>query len=320
MQRVLVAKDKSINHITKFKRSFVESRYVRRKPHYISTYVSSHNGCRMGCKFCWLTQQKQEEFNHTPIQSTPESYNEQLVKILSNVPDEHKSLEQLHKVRVNVNFMARGEALANRYVVNQYPLLWKTLNDTTKRFGYDKAILNISTIMPKALDTQNRSLYSIFGNTPVRLYYSMYSINETWKTQWMPNAMPYSRALDKLAEYQHSVFSTHEKECQLPLTFHWAFIKGQNDNPEDVYKLVQEINKRRFWSTRFNLVRFNAGSLKHQEPDLDHLNALFDIIQQNLNGQQQQQSALNLNTSRIVDRVGSDAYVSCGMFVDDKHL
>jgi adenine C2-methylase RlmN of 23S rRNA A2503 and tRNA A37 len=59
----LVASDGSINLIFNYARSFIEARYVQRAPDYISAYVSSHNGCKMGCTFCWLTAQKQTEFN-----------------------------------------------------------------------------------------------------------------------------------------------------------------------------------------------------------------------------------------------------------------
>ena len=58
--------------------------------------------------------------------------------------------------------------------------------------------MNISTIMPYTI--KDRSLCDIFGNTPVNLYYSLYSINEKFKQKWMPNAIPSLTALDKLQE------------------------------------------------------------------------------------------------------------------------
>ena len=44
MMRTLVSKlDKSVNYITKYGKSELECRYVRRSENYISVYLSSHN-------------------------------------------------------------------------------------------------------------------------------------------------------------------------------------------------------------------------------------------------------------------------------------
>jgi adenine C2-methylase RlmN of 23S rRNA A2503 and tRNA A37 len=98
--------DKSINYIFKTaKGGSFEARYVRRAKEYISAYPSSHDGCKMGCEFCWLTQNKQTSFNHLTLSD----YELQLQIILKNVPEKDHELLNKHQVRINVNFMAKGE-------------------------------------------------------------------------------------------------------------------------------------------------------------------------------------------------------------------
>ena len=300
----LFAKDGSINYVLKYGKSFIEARYVRRKPSYMSVYVSSHNGCVMGCKFCWLTQQNQTQFKHVDL----DYYRTQLDTVLSNVPD--SQLER-QNIRVNINFMARGEALANKNIVHNYPVIYDNFLRVAKNHGFGNINVNISTIMPHVI--RNYNLFDIFDNTPVRLYYSLYSIDPQWKKQWMPNAMDYNIALDKLKEYQMKI--SHN----LPITFHWAFIKGENDNPKNVLDLVNEVNKRRFKNVRFNLVRFNPGKLHHSEPDIKHLQYLFGLIDTNLENKFTNKQT-DFNTNRIINRVGEDVFASCGMFIDDPNI
>ena len=131
IHRILKSVDGSINYIIPYQSSFIECRYVRRQQSYVSTYLSSHNGCKMGCKFCWLTQQKQTHFDHVTI----DLYDEQLKTILSNIPESDKQSYPVNKTRINMNFMARGEALANKYVIKSFPKLHDKLMESVNQFG-----------------------------------------------------------------------------------------------------------------------------------------------------------------------------------------
>ena len=98
MFKKLVSKDGSINFIIPYYKSAIECRYVRRSPDYISTYVSSHNGCLMGCKFCWLTATGQTNFKHSDL----DTYNIQLKTILEEIKDYPKLLEAPDKCRKTI--------------------------------------------------------------------------------------------------------------------------------------------------------------------------------------------------------------------------
>lgn len=293
----IISKDGSINYILPFAKSFVECRYVRRSPEYVSVYVSSHNGCKMGCKFCWLTAQNQTKFNHVDLNL----YNLQLDTVLKEIKDTNKE-----NIRINVNFMARGESLANKTVINNYSTLYNMLEKTAcNTHGFGKIKMNLSTIMPNTI--KNNELFDIFGNTPVNLYYFLYTTNDLFKKTLMPNAINCQLALDKLKKFQEQTENSDNN-----IVFHWAFIECINDNEKDVMNIICEIKKRNFKRIKFNLVRFNppiGSNLK--EPSSEKLNYLFNILKENMND-----SKLN-KKSTIIDRVGTDAYISCGMFIND---
>jgi len=299
----LISKDGSINWIIPYGKSNLECRYVRRREDYISTYVSSHNGCKMGCKFCWLTQQNQTNFNHSSIQD----YSHQLSTVLSGVPKITDQITPNKDIRINVNFMARGEALANKSVINSYPKLYDQLLQDVKNHGYNHMKINISTIMPKIIE--NRKLIDIFQDKPVNIYYSLYSTDDKFKKHWMPNAIHWKKALDILEKFQI------DSPLNPMITFHWAFIKDQNDDVGSVQKLADEIKSRKFTRTKFNLVRFNPHpDIPNVEPNMAKLQELFNVMQTAMT------DATPYNKSRIITRVGPDVFASCGMFVQDDSL
>lgn len=289
--------DGSVNWIIPYKNSYIECRYIRREPDYVSTYLSSHNGCKMGCKFCWLTASEQINFNHLPISV----YVCQLNKILEHAVTIDK--ENSPNIRVNVNLMSRGEPMANKYIVNEYDTFHNEIENAIKKFNYGQMKMNISTIMPTTLT--NRKLFDIFHDKPVNMYYSLYSVKDKFRKFWLPNAMDHELALDKLREYQEKTNNT--------ITFHFALIEGQNDDPSDIDEMIKSIKERKFTQTKMNLVRFNPHPFtRYEEPSIEKLIEIHQKLQSACND-------VNINThkSRIVPRAGSDVYASCGMFYDD---
>lgn len=107
---------------------------------------------------------------------------------------------------------------------------------------------NISTIMPTVLN--HRNLYDIFYNFPAYLYYSLYSINPLFRQTWLPNAMPYTMALDKLKRFQVA------RQDNPVITFHWSLIKGQNDQLNEAKELAKVLKDYDF-NAKLNIVRFN---------------------------------------------------------------
>lgn len=297
--RVFTSKlDQSVNWMSSYGSGKVETRYVRKRDDYIIAYVSSQSGCKMGCKQCFLTQQGQTTFD----QVTPSAYGDQVKLVL-----EHYAKlvsEGAPKAnRVNINFMARGEPLANKYVVNTFTSVYNEIHALSSGFAV-RPKFNISTIYPKVF--VGHGLVNTFWKYPAHIYYSLYSTDKKFRDHWLPNAAPVETALEDLRKYEEF---TRELGVEYPVTFHWAIIRGHNDDLESVRKTAAMIKKYGF-NAKFNLVRYNPHpATKTEEPDEQRLNDIFEIVAE----------AVGSNGARsyIVPRVGKDVSASCGMFIDE---
>lgn len=340
LRRLSSRVDGSVNHVARYGSSVIECRYVRRSPDVISVYVSSHNGCKMKCQFCWLTAQQQHDFTHVDIPT----YQQQVATVLNSHIQQHES-ESRDKIRININLMSRGEALANKHIVSHYDQFYDSLHElVVRQLGYHSMKINLSTIMPYTI--RDHTLSHIFKHKPVNLYYSLYSMSPAFRQKWIPNAISPTLALDKLKQLQTDYF-THHTQQQLSqqhaetgsstpsyipgVNFHWSFIANENDNEGDIRHMLSELSRYNFTNNKFNLVRFNPHpSLAKQgyhEPSEEKLTNLFNIIQQHMNHTSQHaasSTSANYNNkwhpSRIIPRAGPDVYASCGMFIDDHDM
>ena len=279
--------DASVNWVTPTDdKGAFEARYVRRTSEYFIAYLSSHTGCNKACRFCHLTATRQTMM--TP--ASAQDYADQAASVMQWYDTQEPA------DRVNFNFMARGEPLANPNVVTD----WQSVYGALKALADERGLVskfNISTIMPEDLD-----LYKTFGDTGTQLYYSLYSLDEHFRKRWLPKAIAPDVALDRLADWQ-------QKSGQL-VTLHWAFIKGQNDGLANLDRIAREV-QRRDLEVKFNLVRYNPYSERQgEEPDEQTLQQLFDFFQHQLKHP----------SSRIVPRVGYDVAASCGMFVQPDQI
>lgn len=271
--------DASVNFVEQQLTGFIESRYVRSVDDYFIAYLSSQTGCNRGCKMCHLTATKQTQFTNCDLQD----FVTQFETVLS-----HYEKDSPAKT-VNVNFMSRGEALAN-------PTVTETSTELFLRIGHiarEKNLhvkFNVSTIMPV---TFKKLLADAFPIITPTIYYSMYSAKESFRNKWLPAAMPIDQALDNLAHYQ----SISKKIIK----FHGAFIAGENDSDVDVRMMMDKIKERKIIG-EFNIVRYNPFSIEQgvESEDLDHI---AGIISETM-------------PCKIIKRVGQDVYASCGTFLN----
>jgi adenine C2-methylase RlmN of 23S rRNA A2503 and tRNA A37 len=140
--------------------------------------------------------------------------------------------------------------------------------------------------------TLKKSLCEVFPLIPANVYYSIYSINSSFRNKWLPAAMPVERALANLKEYQ--------QVSKKIIKFHGAFIKGENDSEQDVEELMNTIAEYSFHS-EFNIVRYNPYSSQQGEESL-RVDDIAAQIQQYM-------------PCKIIPKVGQDVYASCGQFV-----
>lgn len=281
--------DWSVNFITD---NNVEARYVRRDKDYFIAYLSSHNGCNKACRFCHLTQSKQTDFYHVTI----EEYLQQAKEVLEYY-DNVAKVTQGPAERINFNFMSRGEPFANdNFRANAKELL-EGLEKLAKSYGLKSVSFNISSILPKELD--EKSILEILEGTQhldVKVYYSLYSLDEDFRKRWIPKSMNPELAFRQLKEWEESGGTT---------ALHWAYIKDVNDSEEQLKAILNKVKEYEL-KPKFNLVRYNPYSQDQgTESDDEVLEANFEKIKK----------ALKHPHSRMVPRVGFDVKASCGMFV-----
>lgn len=285
--------DQSVNFV---RSDMLEARYVRREQNYFIVYLSSHSGCNKACRFCHLTQTGQTSF--TP--ATVEDYVQQAKLVLAYYDLEGIAIGGQAE-RVNFNFMARGEPLANAALLEHAAELFSKLETLANARGL-QAKFNISSILPDTLQAPDAldRLAQAPGNHI--LYYSLYSVDPEFRRRWIPKSLSVDKALPLLKRWQDSTGRD--------VVIHGAFIAGQNDSPEQVDDMLEQLELYGL-RAKFNLVRYNPFSAAQgaESPDAV-IQANFDRIQ----------ARLAHPRSRIVPRVGFDVAASCGMFVTPQGL
>lgn len=278
--------DRSVNFVEEQLVGFLESRFVRKCDEYFIAYLSSQTGCNRGCTFCHLTATGQTSF----VDSSHNDFMAQAIQIFKHYRKQDKPAKYMH-----YNFMARGEPLANKILLDSGDELLTKLGQVSKEEGLP-AKFNVSTIMPVTL---KKSLTDIFQYINPTFYYSLYSTNPEWRQKWMPAAMEVDEALRMLREYQD--FS--KKIVKL----HYAFIAGENDSAEEVNSICDAVEKHKL-ICEFNLVRYNPAS-----PD-QGIESDDAIIARNIGIIS---NRFRFNTKvQMIPRVGFDVKASCGMFVE----
>lgn len=290
--KLISAEDCSVNFVYS---NGTEARYVRRlDADYAIAYLSSHTGCNKACRFCHLTQTGQTTMEPATAWDVIDQLKDVVVHYNQAVlNDGHPTVSRFH-----INWMARGEPLLNAHLADN----WDTITQKARRIvrcasgctaTVDPVRHNMSTIMPVGTDLDPY----IDSSEPPVIYYSLYSVNPTFRKRWLPNAMNPIEALDMLAKYQ-------SKTSQL-IRLHWAFIDGQNDSEQDVHELCEAVRKSGL-KAKFNLVRYNPFSASQGvESSPEVLQARFNQVK----------DAMVVPGSEIISRVGFDVKASCGMFV-----
>lgn len=277
--------DRSVNFVEEQLVGFIESRFVRKTDEYFIAYLSSQTGCNRGCTFCHLTVMGQTSF----VDSSHNDFMAQAIQIFKHYRKEKTPAKYMH-----YNFMARGEPLANKILLESGDELLTKLGKVAKEEGLP-AKFNISTIMPKTL---KQSLVKTFNYVSPTIYYSIYSTNMDWRKVWMPAAMEPNEALAMLKEYQDFSKKT--------IKIHYPFIAGENDSVKDVTDVCDAIDKAGL-NCEFNLVRYNpASSAQGVESSEEVIARNIGIISNRFRFSGKVQ---------IIPRVGFDVKASCGMFV-----
>lgn len=266
---------------------FLEARYVRRSEEYFIIYLSSQTGCQKACRMCHLTSTGQNKFED----ASHEDFIGQAKAVLTHYRTQPPA------PLVHFNFMSRGEPLDNPVLQTEADPLLRALRDLAEQRGLSAKYL-ISTILPDTM--ADKSLTDLFTDPDIypELYYSLYSVDPSFRKRWLPRAITPELALEKLVTWQ-AVTGKVPK-------IHFAFIKGENDSEASVTNLCHAINRSGL-KVNFNVVRYNPYSAKFGEESDE------SVIKRNT---QLMQDLLKPERCRIVDKVGEDVKASCGMFIE----
>lgn len=269
----------------------VEARYVQRVQDYFIVYLSSHTGCNKACRFCHLTQTGQTSFQHVTL----EEYKQQAEVVLAHYDNLIKN-GMPTAVRVNFNFMSRGEPLANPVVLENLVELERVLGQLATKRGLAFK-LKISSIIP--MEAVNRGLDNIFHKTKFsQLYYSLYSVDTNFRKRWLPRAANPDVVMEQIRELQ-------EENPMFSVVLHWALIEGENDQSYQIDHIGEVI---RYYGikARFNLVRYNPFSEDQGKE------SSAEVLDERL---KQISFYMRVEGSKMIPKVGFDVQASCGMFV-----
>ena len=277
--KLVSEEDSSINYVVPSSdEGYFESRFVQRSSDYFIIYLSSHSGCNQACRMCHLTQTKQTMM--TP--ATLDDYVNQAKQVLEDVNLSFMKEKGTRKVKFS--FMARGEPLLNPTVTDDWDILRRALKELID--PYFDVEFCISTIYPKEF---KGILSDIFTTRDVVLYYSIYSVNESFRKKWLGKAEEYRIALSYLNYYAFKDLGR--------VKFHSAFISGENDSDKDVRDLKFALDVNFSKDINFNIVRYNPYSAS-QGVESSNLSEIQEVLK-----------------AKIISRVGKDVKASCGMFV-----
>lgn len=242
--------DNSINYVYQSGKGKFESRYVDRENGYVICYLSSHNGCNRGCKFCHLTATKQVSFSPASLSD----YRRQILYVLDN-------LDISKRTHIHFNFMARGEPLLNENVLNGsvFNLIDELSNDYN--FTYENLV---STIMPKEIGLP----IAHYFEGPI-IYYSWYSDDKNFRKKWIPNAGPSRKAFDLLDGYY--------LDTGIESKIHFALIKGENDSEENIDNLLRNIDDM-YFNPSVNLVMYNSPDDSEESDKYEEICAIINEV------------------------------------------
>jgi len=288
MKKIISKEDNSVNFVFgEEKDNYFESRYVRRKDDYIVCYISVKKGCSKGCKFCHLTTTNQISEEDATI----EEILEQAQAVYDHYLEVVESGAEKKARLVHFNFMARGEPLNSKVILNNNEELFIKLSNIFKDL---RPKYNISTIMPKSLGS--KKLTDIFKHITPTIYYSLYSVQEDFREEWLPNALPVDKAFQNLKEYQ--------SDTKKIIKLHHTLIKDANDNMENAILIANIIEKYKLL-IEYQIVRYNSFSENEgEETEEKNIEAFLTQLK----------VLMPSYDIKMINRVGQDVYASCGMF------
>lgn len=297
-QRLNSVEDASINWVTPAPNGlFFESRLVERENGHYIVYVSSQSGCSQKCKFCHLTQTGQV----TNISNAVvEDMREQVLSALLGLKEYIDAGRLVN--RLSIAFMARGEPLDRMHFIENFVEFKElVIPRLLENFGLSSVPVKykISTIFPRNRSKDFLKLtQELYKHVDTTLYWSIYTLDHSFRNRWLPNASDPYLLLPMLGEYYRDTGK---------LVTHSAWIEGENDGEEQVSELAGFLGDN-FPGIRFNHVAYNPY---YRQGGAVGKESSHEIIERNNNILKDHGISV-----KSIKRVGRDVKASCGMFVE----
>jgi adenine C2-methylase RlmN of 23S rRNA A2503 and tRNA A37 len=199
--------------------------------------VPSQTGCKMGCKFCHLTQRKEQDVTYLNAYST--------AQCVEHVLKERAQLEK--NFTLLISMMGMGEPLLNsQYIFT----LYDHMIEIAAYQGYDKLRFGVSTMVPSI-----HQLRQVIGKSisnpdyDIKLHWSLHHPDPIERYKFMPNACQDLNKIGALLQ-AHSIATGRSDEV------HYTLFDG-NDNPDCARQLVDLLLK---YELPVKFIRFSERS------------------------------------------------------------
>lgn len=262
-----------------------------------NVFISSSVGCKIKCKFCYLTSKKFPYYGLL----WPEISN----NIIKAIKEEIKRRPELLDIPINFSFMGMGEIWDR---LDEIPDILKfvleCIPEITKIEGVD-----IGTTLPQIRydDVTNlKKIRTFLNNTEklvdrpkerssVRVFYSLHSFFDDIRKSLIPFTTNINSALNHLSDINKD----------FNVIYHYIPLEGVNDNHKDYSKIVDYF----LWDKKqIRFLKFNEcpnGRYKNSEDFGFYLNLLATKYKDKIN-------------VKFQESPGKEISAACGMFLMSK--
>ena len=189
----------------------LEVTYINKHDGKVILCMPNQTGCRLGCKFCYLTDIKDQV--KTIRNVTIGEYEAMVEYVLSDL-----SIEISNNNTLLLSFMGSGEPLFNSVNIVMY------VNRCKEKYTYVRGA--IATIIPSMSMFDNFVEGVEMFKLDMKVHLSLHYTDDETRREWMPSASDITSSIKLLNEYKG------RKEI------HYTLIKGINDSDDNMEKLI----------------------------------------------------------------------------------
>lgn len=216
--------DRTVKYIYLSRGNVTEFSYIDKNDPKDIICVPTQTGCKMGCKFCFLT-----DYDLAVRNLAPEEISLPTVSMVHRLSLTEKPAR---KQVLLVSFMGCGEPLNNiENVIEAMKSLRRSFFEK-----YHIVRFAVATLMPHEKLAENLILAVKKENLPVKLHLSLHTPDAKVRKEIMPAAIPADQSLDLLEKFR--------KETDNSVEVHYSLIDGVNDRDVDMQKLSALLKTR----------------------------------------------------------------------------